>query len=303
VKIARSILSVPGHKKSMHEKASLSQADVIMLDLEDSVPLEEKISARQTIIHALKRLDWHGKTLAVRINGLDTPLGFRDALEVAGAACENLDFLVLPKVCSIRDIYFLDRLLSGIEMETNRKRPFGIEAAIETAQGLDQVSKIARSSSRLRSLSFGVADYSASINAGLASVSGHGENEAAIYPGHRWHFPLSRMVMAAKANELLAADAPFGNFKDIKGLRESATLARALGCDGKWAIHPDQIQTINQVFSPSPDEIGRAKTILEAAKMAGHSQGAMGVNGKMVDQATVRLAKNIQDQAHYLGID
>lgn len=302
MKPSRSILSVPGHRETMHEKASASAADVIMLDLEDSVPVNEKARARQVVVRSILGLNWQGKTLAVRINGTDTPFGFRDAVEVAGAAGDRIDVMVLPKVNSPGDVHFLDRLLSGIEMETGRNRAISIEAAIETAQGLDRVSDIARATQRLRSLSFGVADYTASVGAGLASVSGHGENEATIYPGHRWHFPLSRMVMAAKARDLLAIDAPYGNFRDAKGLAASAAMAKALGCNGKWAIHPDQIPTINEIFSPAPEEIARAKKILAATGNDTDSKGAVGIDGKMVDQATIRLARDLWAQAKYLGL-
>ncbi len=304
MKPARSTLSVPGHLEKMHHKAGKSQADVIMFDLEDSVPLDQKEVARATIIHSILTLDWQEKTLAIRINGLDTPFGFRDAIQTADATGSKLDFMVLPKVSHPGDIHFLDRLLSGIEMEKGRKKTLGIEASIETAMGLDQVSAIAGASCRMRSLSFGVADYTASIGAGLASLSGHGEHEGDIYPGHRWHFPMSRMIMAAKARGLLAIDAPYGNFKDSDGLGKSAAMARALGCDGKWVIHPDQINLVNQVFTPAKEEIARARLILGAVEKTGNqSMGAVAVDGKMVDQATVRLARLIWDQAGHLGLN
>ncbi|WDP92572.1 MAG: CoA ester lyase [Desulfobacter sp.] len=299
---ARSILSVPGHRPSMHEKARLSKADVVMLDLEDSVPAAEKAKARQAVAKSLNTLDWCNKTLAVRVNSCDTPFCVRDVMETADAAGKNIDYLVLPKVNSAGDIHFLDRLLTGIELEKGLDREIAMEAAIETARGMEEIRNIARASRRLQALSFGVADYTASVGAGLASVSGHGENEAEIYPGHRWHFPLSRMVMAAKASGLAAVDAPFGNFKDLQGLKASARRARALGCDGKWAIHPDQIPVINEIFSPLPEEIHRARIILEAAEQAGPGRGAVAVQGKMVDRATVRLARELMARAGALGL-
>ena len=165
------------------------------------------------------------------------------------------------------------------------------------------MGSIARADRRLRSLSFGVADYTASIGAKLVSLSGHGESETAIYPGHRWHYPISRMVMAAKANGLLAMYAPFGNFKDSKGLENAAAMAAALGCDGKWVIHPDQIKIVNKAFTPSPEEIARAKQILDAMSAAGAlSQVAIAVNGQMVDLATARLAERVWNQARHLGL-
>jgi citrate lyase beta subunit len=179
----------------------------------------------------------------------------------------------------------------------------GIEAIIESARGLEAVSETAGSSERMKSLVFGVADYSASIGARLVSISGHGEKEEEIYAGHRWNFVLSRMVMAARAHGLMVIDAPFGNFKDTEGLKRSAVMACALGCDGKWAIHPDQIDTINQVFSPSADDIQRARNVLQAYKEAeAGGRGAAALEGRMIDQATVRLAKQLWEQAKFLKL-
>jgi citrate lyase beta subunit len=194
-------------------------------------------------------------------------------------------------------------MLDGIELARQLDNTIGIEASIETAAGLAEVRAIAGASRRLQTLVFGIADYSASVGARLVSISGHGENEADIYPGHRWHFALSRMVMAAKANDLLAIDAPYGNFKDNDGLERSAIMAGALGCDGKWAIHPNQLENINRIFSPSTEDIDRAVTILQAARRAQQqSRGAIAVDGRMIDQATVRLAQRLYDQAFQLGL-
>jgi malyl-CoA/(S)-citramalyl-CoA lyase len=298
----RSVLSVPGHVARMHPKALASTADVVMLDLEDSVPLEEKTAARRQVIATLEGASG-GRGLAVRINGLDTAFGYRDLLEVAEAAGPRLDTVVLPKVDHEGDVYAVDRILCGVEKALGREAQVGIEATIESACGLERISAIAGASPRLRSLVFGVADYAASVGARLVSLSGHGENEEAVYPGHRWHFALSRVVMAAKARGLAAIDAPYGHFRDLEGLNRAAGLAVALGCDGKWAIHPDQIETINRTFSPSAEDIARARRILEAdaaARTAG--RGAVAVDGRMVDQATVNLARRLWEQAHHLGL-
>ena len=304
MKAHRSILSVPGHVVKMHGKAAESEADVIMLDLEDSVPPEAKEDARRQVIESLTAIDWHDKTVTVRINSLDTPFAYRDLVDVVEAAGAKIDAVVVPKVNHPGDIHCVDRLLDGIEQASGcLSATIGIEASIETAEGLAEVTAIARASRRLRSLVFGIADYSASIGARLVSLSGHGENEAEIYPGHRWHFALSRMVMAAKASGLLAIDAPYGHFKDLEGLQRSAAMAGALGCDGKWAIHPSQLATINAVFSPTAEDIRRAVTILEAAEAAAlNRRGAVAVEGRMVDQATVRLARRLYDQARHLGL-
>jgi citrate lyase beta subunit len=303
MKPRRSTLSVPGHIEKMHVKASQRDVDVIMLDLEDSVPVEAKESARARVIESIHSMDWGETTLTFRINGLDTPFGHRDLLEVAEAAGPRIEAVVVPKVNHPGDIHFVCRMLDGIEGAKGFSSRINIEAIIESAQGLEQVSQIAKASDRLITLVFGIVDYSASIGARLVSISGHGEKEEEIYPGHRWNFEMSRIVMAAKAHGLLAIDAPYGNFKDAKGLERSAALACALGYDGKWAIHPDQIDIINQVFSPSTEDIERAIKVLAAHKEAQEKGlGAVAVEGRMVDQATVRLARQLYEQAKYLKL-
>lgn len=303
MKPRRSNLSVPGHLKKMHSKANESQADVVMLDLEDSVPVAEKINARNQVIESLLSLNWEKKTVTVRINALDTPFAYRDLLEIAENAGQVIDAIVIPKVNHPADIFFADRMLNGIEMSNIASTVTGIEASIETAEGLMRAAEIVQASSRVKSLVFGIADYSASIGARLVSISGHGEKEEELYPGHRWHFALSRMVMNAKAHGTLAIDAPYGNFKDLDGLRRSAVMACALGCDGKWAIHPSQIEIINEVFTPSQQDIALAVKVIEANTLAkAQGKGAVAVEGRMVDQATVRLATQLWDQAKYLHL-
>ena len=303
MKPRRSTLSVPGHIEKMHVKASQRSVDVIMLDLEDSVPVEAKQSARHRIIESIHALDWQDTTLTFRINGLDTPFGYRDLLEVVEAAGPNIEAVVVPKVNHPGDIHFVSRMLDGIEAANGFPNRINIEAIIESAEGMEQISRIAKASDRLITLVFGIVDYSASIGARLVSISGHGEKEEEIYPGHRWNFEMSRIVMAAKAHGLLAIDAPYGNFKDPAGLQRSAALACALGYDGKWAIHPDQIDIINQVFSPSREDVDRAIKVLTAYKEAQEKGlGAVAVEGRMVDQATVRLARQLYEQAKHLKL-
>jgi citrate lyase beta subunit len=297
----RSILSVPAHKNNMHQKAAESDADVVMLDLEDSVPIDAKEMARANAAQSLEHLDWGDKAVSVRINGLDTPFAYKDILGVVGSTTPRLHSLVIPKVDNIDDIHFVARFLDGIEMDIPNNASVKIEASIETAKGLSNINSIAKSSNRLITLVFGIADYTASIGARLVSLSGHGDNDNSIYPGHRWHFVLSRIVMAAKANNLLAIDAPFGNFKDKKGLATSASMARALGCDGKWAIHPDQLSLINTCFSPLPEDIEKAKTILSACQNSNET-GVVSIDGHMIDQATVRLARQTWEMGNCLNL-
>jgi citrate lyase subunit beta/citryl-CoA lyase/malyl-CoA/(S)-citramalyl-CoA lyase len=303
MKPRRSILSVPGHQEKMHAKAAKSTADAVILDLEDSVPLAEKENARQRVIRSIREIDWQEKVLAFRVNSLATPFGYRDLLEVAEAAGDAFDAVVLPKVEASGDIHFADRLLRGIELRWGGRSPLGIEASVESAGGLSAIREIAAASDRLVSLVFGIADYQASIGARLVSVSGHGEEDEALYPGHRWHFAMSRIVMAAKAAGLEAIDAPYGNFRDPEGLRRWAAVAAALGFDGKWAIHPDQLDVLNEVFSPSAEEIERAEKVLAAyGRAEAEGRGAVSVDGRMVDSATVALARRLWEKAVYLGL-
>ncbi len=303
MKPRRSNLSVPGHVAKMHGKAADSNADVIMLDLEDSVPVDAKEQAREQVIESLNTYSWDKGIVTVRINSLDTPFAYRDLLEVAENCGNIIDAIVIPKVNSVSDIHFADHLLNGIEMSQGLTNGIGIEASIETAEGLHDAADIAAASDRITSLVFGIADYSASVGARLVSISGHGEKEEELYPGHRWHFPLSKMVMSAKANSSLAIDAPYGNFKDLDGLRKSAVMACALGCDGKWAIHPGQIDVINDVFTPAAADIELAKKVLDANEEAkAKGKGAIAVEGRMVDQATVRLARQLWEQATHLKL-
>lgn len=302
MKPRRSILSVPGHVAKMHAKACESHADVIMLDLEDSVPVDAKADAPEIVIESIRSLDWGKKTLSVRINGLDTPFGYRDLIAIGESVGQEIDTIVLPKTDNAGDVHFVSRMLDGIEMHKGFSNRIGIEAIIESARGLAQINDIAQASKRLKTLVFGIADYSASIGARLVSISGHGEEEN-VYPGHRWHFELSRLVMAAKAHNLMVIDAPYGNFKDAVGLEKACAMACALGFNGKWAIHPGQLDTINRVFSPSPEDVNRALKVLHAYETAqAEGRGATAIDGRMIDGATVRLARQLKVQAEYLGL-
>ncbi|MCF8052911.1 MAG: CoA ester lyase [Desulfobacterales bacterium] len=303
MKPRRSILSVPGHVEKMHRKAAGCAADVVMLDLEDSVPVDAKEDARRQVIRSALKIDWGEKTLTFRSNALDTPFGYRDLLEVLEAAGDRLDAVVIPKIDHPGDIHFVHRLMAGIEMRLGGRRPVGIEASVESAEGLSRVREIAAASDRLISLIFGIVDFQVSIGARLVSISGHGEAEESVYPGHRWNFAMSRMVMAAKAAGLAAIDAPYGHFRDQEALRRWAAVAAALGFDGKWAIHPDQIDAINEIFSPSAEEIERARKVLDAFEAAAaHRRGAVSVDGRMVDEATIRLARRTWELALRLGL-
>jgi citrate lyase beta subunit len=286
----------------MINKALGLPVDEVMLDLEDGVALGEKEAARLNIIGAFKDQDWGERVRAYRINGLDTPFGYRDIIDVVEQVGESIDVIVIPKVEKVADVQFVDMLVSQIEMRLNLNQTIGLEASIETALGMVNVKEIAFASDRLEALVFGIADYGASLTMPSGGVSGHGDAEEE-YPGHRWHFPMSRLVMAAKAAGLAAIDAPYGDFKDEAGLERSCQIAASLGYDGKWAIHPAQLEIINKAFTPSGEDIQRAVRILQAyEKAAASGTGATALDGKMVDGGSIRLARVTFEQARRLGL-
>jgi len=289
--LRRSILSVPGHRASMHEKAAASDADVVMLDLEDSCPPDEKIFARKTIIDSIRNLKWQGQTLSVRINDLAGPFALQDILEIIPEVGDRIDTLVVPKVETASQIHYLDHLLSALNCKV------GLELIIESARALRDAPEITAASSRVRCLVFGIADYSASINMPLSSISGHGENDG-VYPGDPLHFVYSRLILCGKAEGLKVIDAPYGNFRDTEGLKVASARSRALGFDGKWCIHPSQIEGVNTAFSPSPDEIERAEQVIKAYQKAlSEGKGAGSIGDSMIDQASVRMAEDVMARA------
>jgi len=286
----------------MHAKAAASAADVIMLDLEDSCPLAEKRGAREYIAASVQALDWGRRTLTLRINAVDGPFALRDLTELIPRIGHRLDTVVVPKVESAGDLHFVDRVLAALEAEAGLPSPIGIEAIIESAHALRDADAIAAASPRLRCLVFGIADYSASVGMPLTSHSGHGEDDG-DYPGDPLHFVYGRLIMSAKARGLRVIDAPYGNFRDAEGLRRAARRSRALGFDGKWAIHPGQLDSLNEIFAPSAGEITRALQVIEAyetAERQGH--GAAAIQGSMIDQASLRMARGVRDQAVWLGL-
>jgi len=292
-RLRRSTLSVPANRHKMVRKAFTLPVDQIMLDLEDSVPLGEKEEARRQAVAALKDGDWGKRVRSFRMNAMDTPFAYRDLIDVVEAAGDRLDVVVVPKVEDAAEIKAIDYLLAQMEMAKGLENLLGIEASIETAKGMLRVEEIAFASPRLEALVFGVADYGASMTMMSKGVSGHGDAEE-FYPGHRWHFPLSRMAMAAKAAGLAAIDAPYGDYKDSEGLERSCILSASLGFDGKWAIHPGQLSVINNVYSPSMEDVERCQAIVRAYEEAGRGgRGSLAIEGKMVDAASIRIARAV----------
>jgi citrate lyase beta subunit len=302
VRLRRSVLSVPGSSEKMIAKSLTLPADEIMLDLEDGVAMEETESARAQVIRAFLELDWGGHVRAYRINGMDTPFAYRDIIEVVEQAGDRINIMVMPKVETAAEVLFVDMLLRQIEMRLAKKLDIGLEPSIETARGMLNAGEVALASPRIETLVFGVADYGASLTMPSRGISGHGDAEE-MYPGHRWHFPMSRMAMAAKAAGLEAIDAPYGDFKDQAGLEKSCQMAAALGYDGKWAIHPTQLETINRAFTPSAEDVSRSVRVLRAYQEAtARGAGATALDGKMVDGASIRVARITYEHARRLGL-
>lgn len=291
-RLHRSELAVPGSNPSMIEKASQSEADYIFLDLEDAVALPEKAKARECIIQALHDIDWRGlgKTVSVRINGLDTHYMYTDVIEVVEKAGEKLDTILVPKVGVPADLYMVDALVTQIEQAKGFKNRIGLEALIETALGMANVEAIAQYPNRLEAMHFGVADYAASMRARTVVIGGLNPD----YPGDQWHASLTRMLVACRAYGLRAIDGPFGGIDDPEGYKASARRVAALGFEGKWAIHPSQIAMANEVFSPTSTEVDKAeRTIVALREAEEQGKGAASLDGKMIDAASERMAKNI----------
>jgi citrate lyase subunit beta/citryl-CoA lyase len=276
----------------MFEKALNSNADYIFLDLEDAVSPNDKLPARANIIKALNEINWRekGKTISVRINSLDTHYMYSDLVNIIEQAGDKVDTILIPKVGTSSDVYMVDCLLTQIENNKKLKNKIGIECLIETALGMSNIKEIAKSSDRLEALHFGVADYAASLRARTVVIGGLNPD----YPGDQWHHGLSQLVMTCRAYGLRAIDGPFGDFKDSKAYVASAKRAAAIGIEGKWAIHPSQIDLANEVFSPPEAEVNKAKRILEELdKAAKEGKGAAQLDGRMIDAASARMAENI----------
>tara|TARA_B100001057_G_scaffold307342_1_gene307444 strand:- start:185 stop:1123 length:939 start_codon:yes stop_codon:yes gene_type:complete len=291
-RLQRSELAVPGSSPEMFEKALNSKADYIFLDLEDAVSPMDKVTARQNVIKALKEINWRekGKTISVRINSPDTHYMYKDLIDIVEEVGEKLDTVLLPKAGTASDVYMIDCLLTQIETNKKIKNKIGIECLIETALGMSNIKKIAKSSERLEALHFGVADYAASLRARTVVIGGLNPD----YPGDQWHHGLSQLVMTCRAYGLRAIDGPFGDFNDPDAYIEAAKRGAAIGIEGKWAIHPSQIELANKVFSPPSSEVIKAKRILEELdKAAKAGKGAAQLDGRMIDAASARMAENI----------
>ncbi len=311
-RLHRSELAVPGSQPKLFEKAAASDADVVFLDLEDAVAPGDKESARKNIIEALNDIDWGGRTMTVRINGLDTHYMYRDVVDVLEQAGSHVDMIMIPKVGTAADVYAIDMLVTQIEDAKGYEKRIGFSHIIETALGMANVDAIAAASKRNEALHFGVADYAASTKARTTNIGGVNPDYAVltdadeaggrdVHWGDMWHYAIARMVVAARANGLRPIDGPFGDFKDPDGYRAAARRAAALGCEGKWAIHPSQIGLANEVFSPSDAEVTKANRIIEAmAQAAKEGKGAVSLDGRLIDIASIRQAEVLVKKAEMI---
>ncbi|HXQ66750.1 MAG TPA: CoA ester lyase [Alphaproteobacteria bacterium] len=312
-RLNRSELAVPGSNPKLFEKAAASAVDVVFLDLEDAVAPDEKEAARKNVIQAINGIDWGAKSLSVRINGLDTHYMYRDVVDVLEQTGERLDLIMIPKVGTPSDVYAVDMLVSQIETAKRRKKRIGFELIIETALGMQNVETIAAASPRLESLHFGVADYAASTRARTTNIGGPNPDYAVLtdkdaggrrerHCGDMWHYAIARLVVAARANGLRPLDGPFGDFSDADGFRAQARRAAVLGCEGKWAIHPSQIALANEEFSPSEAELGKARRIIDAmAEAQREGKGAVSLDGRLIDIASIRQAQVLVEKAKQIG--
>lgn len=291
-RLQRSELAVPASNPSMIDKAAAGPADFVFLDLEDAVAPPEKEQARRNAIQALNDIDWagKGKTVSVRINGLDTHYMYRDVVDVMEQAGDRVHTLLVPKVGVPADLYMVEAMVNQIEQGKGFATRVGLEALIETALGMVNVEAIAQFGGRLEALHFGVADYAASMRARTTNIGGLNP----MYPGDQWHASITRMVIAARAYGLRAIDGPFGDFADPDGYQDGARRAAALGCEGKWAIHPSQVALANEIFSPTEAEVTKARRIIKELRAAeARGAGAAALDGKMIDAASERMARNL----------
>ena len=297
----------PGSRPAIFEKMAASAADVINLDLEDSVAPDDKDEGRKDIIQAIGDIDWGNKYLSVRINGLDTPYWYRDIVDLLENASDRIDQIMIPKVGCAADVYAVDALVTAIESAKGRTKPISLEVIIETAAGITHVEEIAASSPRLQAMSLGAADFAASMGMQTTGIGGTQENYYLVREGQRywsdpWHWAQTAIVAACRTHGVLPVDGPFGDFSDDEGFIAQAKRSATLGMVGKWAIHPKQVALANQIFTPSEDQIAEAREILAAmAQAKKDGAGAAVYKGRLVDLASIRQAEVIVRQAEMIG--
>ena len=283
-----------------------SAAEVVNLDLEDSVAPDDKEQARKNIIQAIGDVDWGNKTLSVRINGLDTPWWYRDVVDLIEQASDRLDQIMIPKVGNAMDLYAVDALVTAAEKARGRTKPIAFEVIIESAAGISHVEEIAAATPRLQAMSLGAADFAASMGMATTGIGGTQENYYMAHAGQKywadpWHWAQAAIVAACRTHGVLPVDGPFGDFSDAEGFRAQALRSATLGMVGKWAIHPSQVALANEIFSPGEKAVTEAREILSAMEEAQRSgAGAAVYKGRLVDIASIRQAQVIVRQAELI---
>ena len=297
----------PGSNTKLFAKMAASAADVVNMDLEDSVAPSDKASARANVIAAIRTVDWGTKTVSVRINGLDTPYWYRDVVDILEQAGDRLDLIMIPKVGCAEDVYAVDALVTAVERATGRSRPVGFEVIIESAAGITHVEAIAASSPRLQAMSLGAADFAASMGMQTTGIGGTQENYYMLHAGQKywadpWHWAQTAIVAACRTHGVLPVDGPFGDFSNAEGFRAQALRSATLGMVGKWAIHPSQIALANEIFTPTADAVTEAREILAAMETATkNGEGATVYKGRLVDIASIKQAEVIVKQAEMIA--
>ncbi|WP_170584808.1 L-malyl-CoA/beta-methylmalyl-CoA lyase [Ruegeria arenilitoris] len=297
----------PGSNTKLFPKMAASAADVINLDLEDSVAPSDKDTARANVIEALNTVDWGNKYMSVRINGLDTPYWYRDVVDLLEQASDRLDQIMIPKVGCAEDVYAVDALVTAIERAKGRTKPISFEVIIESAAGIAHVEDIAASSTRLQAMSLGAADFAASMGMQTTGIGGTQENYYMLREGQKywsdpWHWAQAAIVAACRTHGVLPVDGPFGDFSDDEGYIAQARRSATLGMVGKWAIHPKQIALANVVFTPSDEAVAEAREILAAMEQAkANGEGATVYKGRLVDIASIKQAEVIVAQAELIA--
>ncbi|MBO9435705.1 L-malyl-CoA/beta-methylmalyl-CoA lyase [Ruegeria sp. R13_0] len=297
----------PGSNTKLFPKMAASAADVINLDLEDSVAPSDKDVARANVIEALNTVDWGNKYMSVRINGLDTPYWYRDVVDLLEQAGGRLDQIMIPKVGCAADVYAVDALVTAIERAKGRSKPISFEVIIESAAGIAHVEEIAASSPRMQAMSLGAADFAASMGMQTTGIGGTQENYYMLREGEKhwsdpWHWAQAAIVAACRTHGVLPVDGPFGDFSDDEGYIAQAKRSATLGMVGKWAIHPKQIALANQVFTPSDEAVSEAREILAAMEQAkANGEGATVYKGRLVDIASIKQAEVIVAQSELIA--
>jgi citrate lyase subunit beta/citryl-CoA lyase len=285
----------------MLAKAPGLAADMVFMDLEDAVAPLEKEAARAKVVDAVKNQDWGEKVLCVRVNAWDTKWTYGDVIEVVGNAGERLEEIMLPKVQTAAEVVALDLLLTQVEINAGLPRGhIGIEAQIETARGLINVDEICAASPRLETVILGPVDFSASME--MPSLSGG--LLIPDYPGDYFHYVFMRILMAGRANALQVIDGPYVKVRDPEGFREYSRRTQLLGFDGKWALHPDQVTILNEVFSPTQEQFDRAWAVLDAYREAteGERKGAVMFGDEMIDEASRKVAVKVVSRGERAGL-